>query len=141
MFSISLLPRPVIRVYRECNSVGKVAWFVVYIFGNLLVVVQKKGSRWLWRHWCSIHHWCATSWATPKKHFVKNRQFLTDWIIRQAQNGLILYLCNIYSIYLCIERAYEICNDVMGREGMAVVYRPLFIISVYCSIELTKLFS
>ena len=40
-----------------------------------------------------------------------------------------------------IERAYEICNDVMGREGMAVVYRPLFIISVYCSIELTKLFS
>ena len=44
----------------------KVAWFAAYIFGNLLVAVQIKGSRWLWRHWCSIHHWCATSWATPK---------------------------------------------------------------------------
>ena len=101
MCSISLLPKPAIRVYRECTSIVKVAWFAVYIFGNLLVVVQKKGSRWLWWYWC-IYHWCATSWATPKKHFVKNRQFLTDWIIRQSQNRQIIYLCNIYSIYLCV---------------------------------------
>ena len=41
MYSISLLPKPAIPVYRECTSIVKVAWFAVYIFGNLLVVVQK----------------------------------------------------------------------------------------------------
>ena len=42
MYSISLLPKPAIRVYRECTNIGKVAWFAGYIFGNLLVVVQKR---------------------------------------------------------------------------------------------------
>ena len=64
MYSISLLPKPAIRVYRECTSIVKVALFAVYfIFVNLLLsCCPKKGSRWLWRHWCSIHHhWCVTS--------------------------------------------------------------------------------
>ena len=43
MYSISLLSKPAKRVYRECTSIVKVAWFAVYILSNLLVV-QKKGS-------------------------------------------------------------------------------------------------
>ena len=40
MYLISLLPK---RVYGECTSIMKVAWFAVYyIFGNLLVAVQKR---------------------------------------------------------------------------------------------------
>ena len=71
----------------------------------------KKGSRWLWRHWCSIHHRCATSWVTSKKVFVKNRQNLTDWVIRQAKNELILYLCNIYIVLIY---AYNISTMTYG---------------------------
>ena len=41
MYSISLLPKPAIQVYRECTSIVQVAWFAVYILGNLLVVKKR----------------------------------------------------------------------------------------------------
>ena len=81
------------------------------IKGPVLQDVYPQSSTlyiyWLWRHWCTIHHWCATSWVTTKNFFVKNRQILTDWVIRQAKNGLILYLCNIcivliYGFTVCL---------------------------------------
>merc|ERR1740128_822858 len=32
-------------------------------------------------------------------------------IIRQALNGLILYLCNIYSIYLCVQPILKMVSN------------------------------
>ena len=143
MYSISLLPKPAIRVYRECTSIVKVAWFAAYIFGNLLVAVQIKGSRWLWRHWCSIHHWCATSWATPIKHFVKIRQFLTDWVIRKATNGLILYLCNIYIVLIYGVRVADqgqvdpdpTSKNINHQFFLAIIFR-IFYWKIFTNVDL-----
>ena len=97
MYAISLLPEPVIRVYRECTSIGKVAWFAVYIFGNLW------NAPYIFRYLKPLLFFSNLILYSIYKQVPKIAGVIVNISkFRHAQNGLILYLCNIYiySIYL-----------------------------------------